>query len=67
MSKALIGVASISFAALSSATAASAHDASQVRYELCERGYYQIRFIEDEAPFQVNACRGGERFHLHIN
>lgn len=67
MSKTLIGVVSISLTTLGWATAASAHDASQVRRELRERGYYQIQFIEDEAPFQVNAYRDGERFHLHID
>ena len=43
------------------------HTTSQVRYELRERGFYNLQFIEDEAPFQVNACRDGERFHLHID
>ena len=47
---------------------ASAHDANQVRYELQQRGYYGIRFLDNRPPhFQVNACRGGERLHLHVN
>ena len=67
MSKALLAFASLSLGAVTFATRASAHDASQVRYELQNRGFYQIQFIEDEAPFQVNACRDGERFHLHVD
>jgi hypothetical protein len=58
---------SISLAVLGTASAASAHDSSEVRSELRDRGYYQFQFIVDEAPFQVNACRDGERFHLHID
>jgi len=46
----------------------SAHDAYQVRDELQQRGYYSIRFLDAQPPhFQVNACRSGERFHLHVN
>lgn len=50
-----------------SATAATAHDAQLLRYELQDRGYYSIRFLVPEAPFQVNACRGETRFHLHVD
>ena len=32
-----------------------------------ERGYYSIWFLVPEAPFQVNACRGDTRFHLHVD
>jgi hypothetical protein len=46
---------------------ASAHDAGQVHYELQARGYYNIRFLVPEPPFQVNACRDGVRFHLHVD
>ena len=46
---------------------ASAHDADEVRYELHQRGYYNIRFLVPEPPFQVNACRDGVRFHLHVD
>ena len=67
MQKALTSLASISLASFGFATAANAHGAAQVRSELRQDGYYQIQFIEDEAPFQVNACRGGQRYHLHID
>ena len=50
-----------------SATVATAHDAQQLRYELQDRGYSSIRFLVPEAPFQVGACRGGTRFHLHVD
>ena len=47
---------------------AAAHEAGQVRHELRLRGYYDIRFLVAEAPeFQANACRYGERFHLHVD
>ena len=59
-----LGVASV---ALMLPGPASAHDASQLRYELREQGYTQLQFIVDEAPFQVNACRDGERYHLHVD
>jgi hypothetical protein len=57
----------LALSAIGLSGAASAHDAPQVRDELRERGYYDIRFIVDEAPFQVNACRGAERYHLHVD
>ena len=46
---------------------ANAHDSRQLRYELREQGYTQLQFIVDEAPFQVNACRDGQRYHLHVD
>jgi hypothetical protein len=49
------------------ASPANAHDADQVRYELHQRGYYNVRFLVPEPPFQVNACRDGVRFHLHVD
>lgn len=67
MSKSMFAVVGVFLAMAGSASVASAHDAREVRSDLRDRGYYQIQFIEDEAPFQVNACRDGERFHLHIN
>ena len=46
---------------------ASAHDTDQLRHELHERGYTNIRLLVPEPPFQVNACRDGVRFHLHVD
>ncbi len=67
MLKSVLASGIVSLGAISWTTAVSAHDASQVQYELRERGYYQIEFLTDEAPFQVNACRDGERYHLHVD
>src|SRR5215470_3442158 len=67
MSKTLGAVRTISVLTLM-AGPASAHDAYQVRLELQQRGYYSIRFLETEPPhFQINACRGRQRFHLNVN
>lgn len=67
MQKSFLATAGLALATLGIAAPAHAHDVNQVRYELRERGYHNIRFIVAEAPFQVNACRGGERYHLHVN
>ena len=67
MSKTLCAISALAALAFTAGTA-SAHDAYEVRYELQQRGYYSIRFLDAQPPhFQVNACRGGERFHLHVN
>ena len=66
MLKSLIGASVLGLTAVSGATIASAHDSSQVRYELRQQGYSQIQLIVDEAPFQVNTCRDGTRYHLHV-
>ena len=47
---------------------ASAHTPHKVRHMLQDRGYYRIQFTDRVLPtFQVNACRRGMRFHLHVN
>ena len=67
MSKTLFTISALTLLTFA-AGPASAHNAYQVRQELQQRGYYSIRFLRAEPPhFQVNACRGGERFHLHVN
>ena len=67
MRNALAAVSALSFLTLT-ALPVSAHEPSQVRYELGQRGYYDIQFIVAEPPqFQVNACRDGERFHLYVD
>ena len=67
MSKTLCAISALTVLTFA-AGPASAHDAYQVRNELQQRGYYSIRFLQAEPRhFQVNACRGGERFHLHVN
>lgn len=45
-----------------------AHESDQVRQELRQRGYYNIHFLVAEPPdFQADACRDGERYHLHVD
>ena len=67
MLKAACSAAALSLAALVT-NPASAHDASEVGRELRSRGFYEIEFLVAAPPhFQVNACRAGERFHLHVN
>ena len=67
MRNVLVAVGALSFLTLT-VLPVSAHEPSQVRYELGQRGYYDIQFIVAEPPqFQVNACRDGERFHLHVD
>lgn len=67
MLKSILPSIGIAAAAMVLPMTADAHDSSQVRYELRQQGYTQLQFIVDEAPFQVNACRDGERYHLHVN
>ena len=67
MQKSVLAFGTIAFVTVGGAASASAHDAPQVRYELRERGYYQIQFLVNQAPFQVNACRYGDRYHLNVD
>ena len=63
----LFTAAVLAISAIGGATVASAHDVSQAQHELRDRGYTKIQFLVDEAPFQVNACQAGTRYHLHMN
>ena len=67
MLKSIIGASVMALTALGGATLASAHDGSQVRYELRQQGYSRIQVLVGGAPFQINACRDGTRYHLHID
>ena len=67
MLKSVLAFGTIAFVTVGGAASASAHDAPQVRHELRERGYYRIQFLVNRAPFQVNACRYGDRYHLHVD
>lgn len=50
------------------AVQAEAHSPQAVRYKLRDSGYSRIRFTDRVLPiYQLNACRGGRRFHLHVN
>jgi len=62
-----LAAGTIAFVALCWTVSAWGHGADRVRRELSDQGFDQIEFTVAKAPFQVNACRGGERFHLHID
>ena len=55
------------FFVLASSTSASAHSTERVRRELRAQGYDQIEFARTKFPVWVNACRGNERLHLHVD
>ncbi len=67
MLKVLAGISALSLIGFT-ALPASAHERDQVQYELRQQGYHTFQFLVAEPPhFQVNACREGERFHLHVD
>jgi len=44
------------------------HDAAQVVDELRAKGYYRIVVTDPYLPkIQINACKDGNRWHLHAN
>jgi hypothetical protein len=55
------------FVALSSAQPLCAHNVERVRRELTEQGFDQFEFQRTKPPFKLDACRDGERFHLHVD
>jgi hypothetical protein len=55
------------FVALNGATPAWAHNVERVRRELLEQGYEQLEFQRTKPPFKLDACRDGEKFHLHVD
>ena len=68
MRKMLSAAGALVLATVVFGTPAGAHDASELRDMLRDRGYYKIEFIVAEPPrFQVNACKSGERFHFHVD
>jgi hypothetical protein len=57
----------LAFVILASSTSAYAHSTERVRRELESQGYDQIEFARTKFPVWVNACRGSERLHLHVD
>jgi hypothetical protein len=55
------------FVALNGATPAYAHNVERVRRELLEQGYEQLEFSRIKPPFKLDACRDGQKFHLHVD
>jgi tetratricopeptide (TPR) repeat protein len=44
-----------------------AHGVERVRRELREQGFEQLEFQKTKPPFKLDACRDGERYHLHVD
>ena len=57
----------LALAVIGWATSAGAHGTSRVQRELRDEGYQDIKITGSKAPFDVDACRGGDRFHLRID
>ena len=60
-------VGALIFAAFTWAAPVWAHNTEEVRRALREQGYDQLEFQRTKPPFKLDACRGGERFHLHVD
>lgn len=53
--------------ALGGSAPAYAHGVERVRRELTEQGYEQLEFQRTKPPFKLDACRDGQRYHLHVD
>jgi len=65
--KAFVAMGTFAFVVLGLATSAHAHKLKQVHRELSSQCYEQIEFERTKFPVWVNACRGGERYDLHVD
>ena len=65
--RARFAVEALIFAAFAWAAPVWAHSTEEVRRSLREQGYDQLEFSRTKPPFKLDACRGGERFHLHVD
>jgi len=65
--RARFAVEALLFIAFAWATSALAHDIGEVRDALTQQGFDQLEFSRTKPPFKLDACRGGERFHLHVD
>lgn len=65
--RARFAVEALIFAAFTWAAPVWAHNTEEVRRSLREQGYDQLEFSRTKPPFKLDACRGGERFHLHVD
>ena len=63
----LLAVSVLYFVASMWSLSASAHGVEKVRRELSEQGFDQLEFRRTRPPFKLDACRGGGRFHLHVD
>lgn len=60
---ALTGLAALA----ASGSSAFAHSTDQARNALRDRGYYDIVLERASLPYSFNACKGGSRFHIHMD
>lgn len=65
--RASLAAGALVFVALDWATPAYAHGVEKVRRELTEQGFEQLEFQRTQPPFKLDACRDGQRFHLHVD
>jgi hypothetical protein len=65
--RASFAVEAMIFVACAWAAPVWAHDIDEVRSELRKQGFDQLEFSRTKPPFRLDACRGGERFHLHVD
>jgi hypothetical protein len=65
--RATFTVEALLFVAFAWAAPVWAHDIDEVRSELRKQGYDQLEFQRTKPPFKLDACRGGQRFHLHVD
>lgn len=65
--RARFAIEALIFAAFTWAAPVCAHNTEEVRRSLREQGYDQLQFSRTKPPFKLDACRGGERFHLHVD
>ena len=57
----------LALAVIGGATTAGAHGTSRIQRELRDEGYQDIKITGAKAPFDVDACRSGDRYHLRID
>ena len=67
LTRASFAAVALVFVAWDWATPACAHGVERVRRELTEQGFEQLDFQRTKPPFKLDACRDGQKFHLHVD
>jgi len=49
------------------AGSASAHSVYEAEQTLYQRGFTDVRLERASLPYSFNACRGGTRYHIHVD
>jgi len=65
--RASLAAGALILVALDGLNSAYAHNVERVRRELTAQGFEQLEFQRTKAPFKLDACRDGEKFHLHVD